>query len=122
MAHRSARPHPCGRADRRGSEPRLRPGAAVPGVSALSRTPVSLPNTQDGSSAMTYENYTKARLVEYAAREALLYGGTNCMCAVAQVLANRVMEGWGEWNAVIDNAPKYIGTIVEPVKLDPKDM
>ncbi len=71
---------------------------------------------------MTYENFIKARLVQFAAGEAFHHGGTNGMCAVAQVIYNRVQGGWGEWMHVIDTADKYAGTVADPVKLDPKDM
>jgi len=70
---------------------------------------------------MTYENYIKGRLVEYAVNEAHKYGGVECMCAVAEVIANRVKNGWGDWSAVIDKAPQYLGTIVEPPTLDHRD-
>jgi hypothetical protein len=71
---------------------------------------------------MTYENFIKARLVQWAVSEAYHHGGTQGMCAVAQVLANRVKAGWGEWNAVIDAAPKFIGTTVEAFPIDPRDL
>lgn len=71
---------------------------------------------------MTYENFIKAKLLEFAAREAYQYGGTVAMCAVAQVIYNRVQGGWGEWLHVIDTADKYAGTASDGVKLDPKDM
>lgn len=71
---------------------------------------------------MTYENFIKAKLVQLAAREAYHHGGTNGMCAVAQVIYNRVQAGWGEWLAVIDSADRYTGTVTEGVKFDPKDM
>jgi hypothetical protein len=72
---------------------------------------------------MTYENYIKGRLVDYAVREAYHYGGTACMLAVAQVIANRVAAGWGEWKSVLDTADNYIGTVREnPSPVDPKDL
>lgn len=71
---------------------------------------------------MTYENYIKARLVDYAVNEAYHHGGIEGMCAVAQVIANRVAAGWGEWKKVIDSAPNYTGTIVEPPEFDPRDI
>jgi Cell Wall Hydrolase len=71
---------------------------------------------------VTYENYIKARLVDYAVNEAYHHGGIQGMCAVAQVIANRVNSGWGEWKKVIDDAHNYSGTIVEPPDLDPKDL
>jgi hypothetical protein len=71
---------------------------------------------------MTYENYIKGRLVDYAVREAYHYGGTHCMMAVAQVIANRVAAGWGEWKTVLDSADNYIGTVWEkPEPVDPRD-
>ena len=71
---------------------------------------------------MTYENYIKARLVDYAVNEAYHHGGIEGMCAVAQIIANRVKAGWGEWKQVIDNAPNYIGTIVPAPKFEPRDI
>jgi hypothetical protein len=72
---------------------------------------------------MTYENYIKARLVEYAVHEAYHYGGTDCMLAVAQVIANRVNAGWGEWKSVLDTAHNYTGTVWENLgPVDPKDL
>jgi hypothetical protein len=71
---------------------------------------------------MTYENYIKGRLVEYAVHEAYHYGGTACMLAVAQVIANRVNAGWGEWKNVLDRAHLYVGTEVNiNAPIDPKD-
>jgi hypothetical protein len=72
---------------------------------------------------VTYENFIKAKLVQYAVNEAYHHGGIQGMLAVAQVLANRVQAGWGEWNEVIDTAPRYVGTIIEPPsKIDPRDV
>lgn len=59
---------------------------------------------------MTYENFIKAKLLQYVYGEAAHHGGTQGALAVAQVLANRVAAGWGDWNEVIDAAPKFIGT------------
>jgi hypothetical protein len=72
---------------------------------------------------MTYENYIKARMVEYAVHEAYHYGGIECMLAVAQVIANRVKAGWGEWKVVLDTAPNYVGTEYKSeIPIDPKDL
>jgi Cell Wall Hydrolase len=71
---------------------------------------------------VTYENYIKARLVDYAVNEAYHHGGIEGMCAVAQVIANRVASGWGEWKAVIDTAPKYTGTTTIAPKFEPRDI
>ena len=72
---------------------------------------------------MTYENYIKGRLLDYSVDEAYHYGGTDCMLAVAQVIANRVKAGWGEWKLVLDTAPNYVGTIVKSTtSVDPKDL
>ena len=70
---------------------------------------------------MTYENYIKGKIVDYAANEAWHHGGIEGMLAVAQVLANRVKAGWGEWHKIILTAPDYIGTVQSPVVLDPRD-
>ena len=71
---------------------------------------------------MTYENYIKGRIVTFAANEALHHGDIKGMCAVAQVLANRVKAGWGEWHKVLDTAYDYTGTIIEPINIEPKDI
>lgn len=73
---------------------------------------------------MTFENYIKGMLAAFVAREGMRYGGPNCALAIAQVLANRVNEGWqgGDWLKVIDDAPKYRGTYYpEPFIVDPRD-
>lgn len=75
---------------------------------------------------MTYENFIKARLVDFAVEEAFISGGVEAMLAVAQVLKNRVDAGWqgGDWRRVIRTAPNYRGTIqpgyVE-TEVDPRD-
>jgi hypothetical protein len=72
---------------------------------------------------VTYENYIKAKLVDLAVLEAFHMGGTASMCAVAQVIANRVRSGWGEWNHVINTAAKFRGTIPpQQGDFDPKDL
>jgi hypothetical protein len=71
---------------------------------------------------MTYENFIKAKLLEFAAREAFHFGGTDAMCAVAQVIYNRVQAGWGDWLQVINTADKFQGTATDPFTVDPKDM
>jgi hypothetical protein len=71
---------------------------------------------------LTFENYIKARLVDYAVAEAYHHGGIEGMLAVAQVIANRVKAGWGDWKQVIDAAPNYVGTIVPPPKFEPRDI
>jgi hypothetical protein len=62
---------------------------------------------------MTYENYIKARLVNYVIREGYHYGGLTPMLAIAQVLANRVKAGWrgGDWLEVIFHADEVRGTV-----------
>jgi hypothetical protein len=71
---------------------------------------------------MTYENFIKGRIVQFAVNEAWCYGGVDCMCAVAQVIANRVKAGWGEWNKVIDDAPQHAGTDLDEMPvLDHRD-
>jgi hypothetical protein len=72
---------------------------------------------------VTYENYIKARLVDFVAAEAYTSGGIETMLAVAQVLANRVAEGWqgGDWLKVISNAGQHRGTIQPEYQIDPRD-
>ncbi len=71
---------------------------------------------------MTYENYIKGRIVDFAVAEAHHHGSAEGMLAIAQVLANRVKAGWGEWHKVIQTAPDYIGTEQAKVILDPRDV
>jgi hypothetical protein len=74
---------------------------------------------------VTYENYIKGKLASFAAEEGMRYGGANCALAVAQVIANRVEQGWhgGDWLKVIVDAPKYRGTVYDtPFDVDPRDM
>lgn len=71
---------------------------------------------------MTYENYIKGKIVDYAANEAWHHGGIEGMLAVAQVLANRVKAGWGDWSTVLRSAPKFIGTTIAPPDIDPRDI
>ena len=70
---------------------------------------------------MTYENYIKGCIVRFVVEEAWSYGGIDCMCAVAQVLANRVKAGWGDWKDVIANAHGYIGTVVDVPDVEHRD-
>lgn len=73
---------------------------------------------------MTYENYIKAKLVDFVVAEAYNCGGVETMLAVAQVIANRVHAGWqgGDWLRVIEAGDHYRGTEQNPVMgLDPRD-
>lgn len=74
---------------------------------------------------MTYENYVKARLMDFVIGEAYASGGVEPMLAVAQVLKNRVDAGWsgGDWVRVIESAPEYRGTVQPDLKthIDPRD-
>lgn len=70
---------------------------------------------------VTFENYIKGQLLDFAVREGLRYGSPDCTFAVAQVIANRVGEGWhgGDWMKVIADAPNFRGTIhEEPFEID----
>lgn len=69
---------------------------------------------------MNYENYIKGRIVQFVTREALTEG-FDAMCGVAQVLANRVREGWGEWDVVLDKADRVVGTIRPDTPIDPRN-
>jgi hypothetical protein len=71
---------------------------------------------------VTYENYIKAKIVDFAASEAHRHGGAEGMLAVAQVLANRVAAGWGDWDAILRTAPDYIGTVQSPAVIDKRDI
>jgi hypothetical protein len=73
---------------------------------------------------MTYENYIKAKLADFAVEEGYRYGGTDCALAVAQVIANRVEAGWngGDWRKVIAEAPYVRGTTYEkPFEYDTRE-
>jgi hypothetical protein len=74
---------------------------------------------------MTFENYIKGKLVAFAVESGYHYGDSESMFAVAQVLKNRVDAGWcgGDWLAVINSAPDFIGTEVCQNKLfDHRDL
>jgi hypothetical protein len=74
---------------------------------------------------MTYENYIKAKLADYAIVEGYRYGGTDCALAVAQVIANRVNAGWhgGDWRKVLIDAPNKVGTTYEvPFDYDTREL
>lgn len=72
---------------------------------------------------MTYENYIKAKLMDFVLIEGFNSGGVEAMLAVAQVLANRVNAGWqgGDWLHVIRTAPDYRGTVQPDTPVDSKD-
>src|SRR5947209_15126605 len=72
---------------------------------------------------MTFENYIKGELTSFVTKEALRYGSADCPLAVAQVIANRVNEGWqgGDWLKVIAAAPNYRGTVLKDTfEVDPR--
>jgi hypothetical protein len=54
------------------------------------------------------------------AKEALDLGFEE-MCGVALVLANRVREGWGDWNVVLDKADDVVGVTKAYVPIDPRN-
>ena len=58
--------------------------------------------------------------MQYVAKEALDEGFEG-MCGVAQVLANRVQEGWGEWNVVLDKADSVVGALKVDYPIDPRN-
>lgn len=62
---------------------------------------------------MTFENFVKARLVDFVMNESQGDPSLNCQLAIAQCLSNRVNAGWcgGDWLAVIDGAPDVTGTV-----------
>lgn len=61
---------------------------------------------------MTYENYIKALLLDYALCEAWHERSPDVVLAVAQVIANRVKAGWhgGDWLQAITDAPNRCAT------------
>jgi hypothetical protein len=74
---------------------------------------------------MTYENYVKGKLVAFVVKEAFDGGSNEAMLAVAQVLANRVSEGWqgGDWLRVINTAQEFSGTRrEEEMQPEPRDV
>jgi hypothetical protein len=73
---------------------------------------------------VTYENYIKAKLADFAVEEGYRYGGTDCAMAVAQVIANRVDAGWngGDWRKVIAEASNVRGTVYyKPFEYDTRE-
>lgn len=60
---------------------------------------------------MTLDTYTRAQMARFAIEEGLRHGGSQNMMAVALVLRNRVMNGWGDWLEVIETAPAKRGSI-----------
>lgn len=44
------------------------------------------------------------------------------MCGVAQVLANRVAEGWGDWSVVLDKADSVVGALKVDYPIDPRNV
>jgi hypothetical protein len=69
---------------------------------------------------LNFESYIKGRIVQYVTKEALDVG-FEAMCGVAQVLANRVQEGWGDWNVVLDKADDVVGALRLGEPIDPRD-
>lgn len=71
---------------------------------------------------MNAETYIKAQLARLAIEEGARHGGVNNMVAVAFVMKNRVSQGWqgGDWEAVLADAPKRIGTEYDdtPLKIE----
>lgn len=61
---------------------------------------------------MTYENYIKALLLDYAVCEAWHERSPAVVLAIAQVMANRVKAGWygGDWLQAITDAPNRCAT------------
>lgn len=72
---------------------------------------------------MTYENYIKGKLIDYAASEGMRYGSADCALAIMQVVANRVGEGWegGDWLKVLKGMPDTRGTTYkDDYTIDPR--
>lgn len=60
---------------------------------------------------MNLDTFTRAKIAEFAIEQGARYGGVNNMLGVAQVLRNRVFQGWGDWLEVAQTAPAKCGTI-----------
>ena len=60
---------------------------------------------------MTLEQYTRAQMARFAIEEGQRYGGINNMLAMAHVLRNRVMAGWGDWTEVVQRAHEKRGNV-----------
>ncbi len=67
---------------------------------------------------MNLETYAQALVARFAIEEGARHGGINNMLAVAMVLRNRVMAGWGDWLEVAESAPSRRGTEKAPQRAD----
>lgn len=63
---------------------------------------------------MNLDTFTRVKIAEFAIDEGMRYGGVNNMMAVAQVLRNRVFQGWGDWLEVMQTAPAKRGNAYTP--------
>jgi hypothetical protein len=59
------------------------------------------------------ETFVRAHVAGFCITEAAHHGGVKNMLAVAHVLRNRVMDGWGDWYEVWLTAPAKRGAIYE---------
>ncbi len=73
---------------------------------------------------MNADNYIKGQLAALAIRDGFHHGGVENMLAVANVIRNRVAQGWsgGDWMDVLDAEDAYIGTEYAPEKTKLRDM
>jgi len=67
---------------------------------------------------MNLETYTRGQVARFAIEEAARHGGVNNMLAVAMVLRNRVMAGWGDWLDVAMTAPAKRASFYPPAIVD----
>jgi hypothetical protein len=64
------------------------------------------------------ETFARAAIADFCIREGARHGGVTNMAAVAWVLRNRVMAGWGDWYTVAATAPEKRGVIYDDWKVD----
>lgn len=63
---------------------------------------------------MNLDTFTRAKIAEFSISEGARHGGINNMLGVAQVLRNRVFQGWGDWLEVVQTAPQKRATVYPP--------
>lgn len=76
-----------------------------------------------GESRMTLNEFQRAKLAEFAVRQAGPRGSVEQMKAICYVIRNRVRKGWsdGNWIGVIESAGDHAAHDEMPMQLDPND-
>lgn len=60
------------------------------------------------------DDYLKGKLVDVGWQYGSPYGGHLAACMVMGVLANRFRKGWGSWQEIFANIPKYAASSNPP--------